>query len=149
MRLNPLPPRSFSPLPPGRPRTSPLRWLVLGPWSLSPPTSFNWVILLRLRSPPSPLLNPTTPLLGHTSIVWKLWTADSSDMIWDFILTLISVTLTYAGPFFLQRFLAAIDSLTPGNRAKAYIYAFATFLTMLLKVSHRNGNPQLLLTVIS
>ena len=116
--------------------------------------SFHWVVPLIRKGTYNTLneddvwkLSPTLcsrPLtslfkdLGHASIVWKLWAANSSDMIWDFLLTLISVTLTYAGPFFLQRILSAIDKPTPDNRAKAYIYAFAAFLTTLLKVSHPN-----------
>jgi len=114
--------------------------------------SFHWVVPLIKKGTYNTLneddvwgLSPTLssrPLtsvfkgLGHAHIVWKLWTANSGDMIWDFLLTLISVTLTYAGPFFLQRILAAIDNPTPENRAKAYIYAFAAFMTTLLKVRH-------------
>ena len=116
--------------------------------------SFHWVVPLIRKGTYNTLneddvwkLSPTLssrPLtslfkdLGQNSIVWKLWTANSGDMLWDFFLTLISVTLTYAGPFFLQRILASIDNPTPDSRAKAYIYAFAAFLTTLLKVPHRN-----------
>ena len=116
--------------------------------------SFHWVVPLIKKGTYNTLneddvwkLSPTLssrPLsslfkdLGHTHIVWKLWTTNSGDMIWDFLLTLLSVTFTYAGPFFLQRILAAIDNPTPENRAKAYIYAFAAFLTTLLKVCHQN-----------
>ena len=114
--------------------------------------SFHWVVPLIRKGTYNTLneddvweLSPTLssrPLtslfkdLGHAHIVWKLWTANSGDMLWDFLLTLVSVTFTYAGPFFLQRILAAIDTPTPENRAKAYIYAFAAFLATLLKVRH-------------
>ena len=120
--------------------------------------SFHWVVPLIKKGTYNTLneddvwkLSPTLssrPLtslfkdLGHAHIVWKLWTANSGDMIWDFLLTLLSVTFTYAGPFFLQRILAAIDDPTPENRAKAYIYAFAAFLTTLLKVRHLNGTTR-------
>jgi len=116
--------------------------------------SFHWVVPLIRKGTYNTLneddvwkLSPTLssrPLtslfkdLGHAHIVWKLWTANSGDMIWDFLLTLVSVTFTYAGPFFLQRILSAIDNPTPENRAKAYIYAFAAFFTTLLKVCNRN-----------
>ena len=116
--------------------------------------SFHWVVPLIKKGTHSTLneddvwkLSPTLssgPLtslfkdLGHARIFWKLWTANSGDMIWDFLLTLISVTFTYAGPFFLQRILAAIDDPTPENRAKAYIYAFSAFLATLLKVRRWN-----------
>ena len=117
--------------------------------------SFHWVVPLIQKGTYNTLneddvwkLSPTLcsrPLtslfknIGHAHIVWKLWTANSSDMIWDFLLTLVSVTLTYASPFFLQRILAAIDNSTPEDRAKAYIYAFAAFLTTLLKVLTRTA----------
>ena len=116
--------------------------------------TFHWVVPLIKKGTRNTLneddvwnLSPTLssrPLtslyrdLGPGSIVWKLWAANSSDMIWDFLLTLISVTLTYAGPFFLQRILAAIADGTPESRARAYVYAFAAFFTTLLKVRRRN-----------
>ena len=116
--------------------------------------SFHWVVPLIKKGTYNTLyeddvwkLSPTLssgPLtslfkdLGHARIVWKLWTANSGDMIWDFLLTLVSITFTYAGPFFLQRILAAIDDPTPENRTKAYIYAFAMFLATLLKVRRWN-----------
>ena len=115
--------------------------------------SFHWVAPLIKKGTYSTLneddvwrLSPTLssrPLtslfkdIGPAHIVWKLWTANSGDMIWDFLLTLVSVTFTYAGPFFLQRILAAIDDPTPESRARAYIYAFCAFLATLLKVRHR------------
>ena len=116
--------------------------------------SFHWVVPLIKKGTYSTLneddvwkLSPTLssrPLtslykeLGHAHIVWKLWTTNSGDMIWDFLLTLVSVTFTYAGPFFLQRILEAIDNPTPENRAKAYIYAFSAFFITLLKVCRWN-----------
>ena len=127
--------------------------------------SFHWVVPLIRKGTYNTLneddvwkLSPTLssrPLtslfkeLDHASIVWKLWTANSGDMIWDFLLTLLSVTLTYAGPFFLQRILASIDNPTPDDRAKAYIYAFAAFLATLLKVSHRKCTTCGFLLIIS
>ena len=116
--------------------------------------SFHWVVPLLKKGTYKTLkeddvwnLSPTLssrPLsslfkdLGHAHIVWKLWTTNSGDMIWDFLLTLIGVALNYAGPFFLQRILASIDDPTPENRAKAYIYALAAFLLTLVKVRHQH-----------
>jgi hypothetical protein len=127
--------------------------------------SFHWVAPLIKKGTHNTLneadvwkLSPTlssSPLtslfknLGHGHIVWKLWTANSGDMIWDFLLTLISVTLTYAGPFFLQRILAAIERPTPESRAKAYIYAFAAFSTTLLKVYHQSRTMHSLPLIIA
>ena len=121
--------------------------------------SFHWVVPLIKKGTyntlneedvwklsPTVSSRPITSLskdLGHASIVWKLWTANSGDMIWDFLLTLLSVTFTYAGPFFLQRILAAVEDPTPENYAKAYIYAFAAFLATLMKVRHRNRSRRL------
>jgi len=116
--------------------------------------SFHWVVPLVKKGTYNTLneddvweLSPTLssrPLtslfkdLGHTNVVWKLWAVNSSDMIWDFVLTLFGVTLAYAGPFFLYRILTTIDGPAPEDRAKAYVYAFAAFLATLLKVCHWN-----------
>ena len=116
--------------------------------------SFQWIVPLIEKGTYNTLnegdvwkLSPTLssrPLtssfkgLGHAHVVWKLWTANSGDMIWGFLLTLFSVIFAYAGPFFLQRILNVIDNPAPEDRARAYIYAFAAFSMTLLKVSCQN-----------
>ncbi|KAG0701637.1 hypothetical protein DFH29DRAFT_925615 [Suillus ampliporus] len=70
----------------------------------------------------------------RSSLLRRLWAANSMDVILDFCLTYVSVVFTYASPFFLKRILDAIvDEPTPENRSQAYIYAFLAFLCTLLK----------------
>jgi hypothetical protein len=64
----------------------------------------------------------------------RIWDANSLDLILDFVITLVSVLLHYAEPFFLQKILASISDPSPESRSKAYIYAFSAFLCYLLKV---------------
>ncbi|KAJ6491631.1 hypothetical protein C8R47DRAFT_1214434 [Mycena vitilis] len=63
--------------------------------------------------------------LPQTTLLAKLWAANSFDMIMDFVLTIFSVLFTYAGPFFLKRILDAVDTEneTDKEKGKAYIYA--------------------------
>ena len=116
--------------------------------------SFHWIVPLIEKGTYKTLnednvwkLSPTLssrPLtssfkdLDHAHIIWKLWTVNSGDMIWGFLLGFLSTVFTYAGPFFLQRILAAIENPTPENHATAYIYAFAAFFAALLEVRHQN-----------
>ncbi|KAG6830506.1 hypothetical protein H0H92_000347 [Tricholoma furcatifolium] len=74
-------------------------------------------------------------LSPQMSLIRKLWTANSLDLLLDFSLTVVSVAFNYAGPFFLKRILDAIDltSPSPQSRAQAYIYAFLAFLCSLCK----------------
>ncbi|KAG2143718.1 hypothetical protein DEU56DRAFT_792331 [Suillus clintonianus] len=71
----------------------------------------------------------------RSSLLRRLWAANSKDLLLDFCLTYVSVTFTYASPFFLKRILDAIDEPEPTaqNRSQAYIYAFLAFLCTLLK----------------
>ncbi|KAJ8589109.1 P-loop containing nucleoside triphosphate hydrolase protein [Rhizopogon salebrosus TDB-379] len=69
----------------------------------------------------------------RSSLLRRLWAANSLDLILDFCLTFVSVVFNYASPFFLKRILDAIGDPTPENRSQAYIYAFLAFLCTLLK----------------
>ncbi|KAG1750553.1 uncharacterized protein EDB91DRAFT_1108133 [Suillus paluster] len=69
----------------------------------------------------------------RSSLLRRLWAANSMDLIMDFCLTYVSVTFTYASPFFLKLILDAIEEPTPEKRSQAYIYAFLAFLCTLLK----------------
>ncbi|KAJ7069893.1 hypothetical protein C8F01DRAFT_1114453 [Mycena amicta] len=53
----------------------------------------------------------------------------------DFILTLVAVIFSYAGPFFLKQILDSIDKANPTRRDKgtAYIYAFLMLICVALK----------------
>ncbi|KAH7927030.1 hypothetical protein BV22DRAFT_1032254 [Leucogyrophana mollusca] len=69
----------------------------------------------------------------RSSLLRRLWAANSLDIMMDFGLTLVSAVFNYASPFFLRRILDAIANPVPGSRAKAYIYAFLTFLCAMCK----------------
>ncbi|KAH7922269.1 P-loop containing nucleoside triphosphate hydrolase protein [Leucogyrophana mollusca] len=68
-----------------------------------------------------------------SSLLGRLWLANSLDIMLDFFLTLVSVVFNYASPFFLKRILDAIDKPTPESRSKAYIYALLAFLCTMCK----------------
>ncbi|KAH7911841.1 hypothetical protein BJ138DRAFT_1125686, partial [Hygrophoropsis aurantiaca] len=68
-----------------------------------------------------------------SSLIGRLWLANSLDILLDFFLTLISVVFQYASPFFLKRILDAIENPSPENRSRAYIYAFLAFLCTMCK----------------
>ncbi|KAH7909133.1 ABC transporter type 1, transmembrane domain-containing protein, partial [Hygrophoropsis aurantiaca] len=68
-----------------------------------------------------------------SSLIGRLWLANSLDILLDFFLTLITVVFQYGSPFFLKRILDAIDDPTPENRSRAYIYAFLAFLCTMCK----------------
>ncbi|PPQ62804.1 hypothetical protein CVT24_000498 [Panaeolus cyanescens] len=71
----------------------------------------------------------------RSTLLRRLWTANSLDLILDFLLTFVSVIFNYAGPFFLKRILDAIDleNPTPETRSQAYIYAFLAFVCSVAK----------------
>ncbi|KAH7910089.1 hypothetical protein BJ138DRAFT_1193608, partial [Hygrophoropsis aurantiaca] len=111
--------------------------------------TFKWVYPLIKRGNSTTLnendiwnLSPTIqsrPLftkfstIVRSSLLRRLWAANSLDIMMDFGLTLVSAIFNYASPFFLRRILDAIENPMPGSRAKAYIYAFLAFLCALCK----------------
>ncbi|KAJ7091060.1 multidrug resistance-associated ABC transporter [Mycena epipterygia] len=91
-----------------------------------------WQLSPNLQS--RPVFIKFTSLKAPT-LLRRLWTANSLDIIVDFILTIVSVIFNYAGPFFLKRILDAIDTRTPTKRNKgtAYIYAVLMLVCAVLK----------------
>ncbi|KAJ7270116.1 multidrug resistance-associated ABC transporter [Mycena haematopus] len=73
--------------------------------------------------------------LPQKSLLKKLWTANSRDIIGDFAFTLASVMFNYAGPFFLKRILDAVDTENESekDKGKAYIYAILMFMCSVCK----------------
>ncbi|KAF8060200.1 multidrug resistance-associated ABC transporter [Lyophyllum atratum] len=113
--------------------------------------TFNWVYPLVQRGRNTTLnekdiwsLSPTMQsraifikfvTIQRSTLLRRLWAANSLDLILDFLLTVVSVTFNYAGPFFLKRILDAIDldTPTPETRTRAYIYAFLAFTCSICK----------------
>ncbi|KAF8963320.1 multidrug resistance-associated ABC transporter [Flammula alnicola] len=85
-------------------------------WNLSP-TMQSRPIFVKFSS------------IVRSTLLRRLWAANSLDLILDFALTFVSVIFNYAGPFFLKRILDLIDldHPTPESRTRAYIYAFLAF----------------------
>ncbi|KAG2056641.1 hypothetical protein BDR06DRAFT_952711 [Suillus hirtellus] len=69
----------------------------------------------------------------RSSLLRRLWAANSQDLILDFLLTYVSVIFAYASPFLLKRILDAIEESSAEDRFQAYIYAFLAFLCTMLK----------------
>ncbi|KDR78080.1 hypothetical protein GALMADRAFT_224469 [Galerina marginata CBS 339.88] len=71
----------------------------------------------------------------RSTLLRRIWAANSLDLMLDFSLTFVSVLFNYAGPFFLKQILDLIDlkNPTPESRTRAYIYAFLAFTCTLLK----------------
>ncbi|KAH9035079.1 hypothetical protein EDB84DRAFT_1561273 [Lactarius hengduanensis] len=69
----------------------------------------------------------------RATLLRRLWAANSLDLTLDIILTFVSVSFNYMGPFFLKRILDAIVDPTPVTRSRAYIYALLAFLCTLGK----------------
>ncbi|KAF8439690.1 multidrug resistance-associated ABC transporter [Boletus edulis BED1] len=112
--------------------------------------TFSWVYPLIKRGTNTTLneedvwdLSPTTQsrpvftkfaTIKGTSLLRRLFWANSLDLIVDFSLTFVSVLFNYASPFFLKVILDSIgDDATEEQRAKAYVYAFLAFLCTVLK----------------
>lgn len=90
-------------------------------WELSPTFQSRPIFIQFARTP-------------RRTLQHQIWATNSLDFILDFVLTYVSVILSYGGPFFLKRILDAIDAAaTPEDRAKAYIYAGLAFMCQLLK----------------
>ncbi|KAI0041568.1 hypothetical protein FA95DRAFT_1565261 [Auriscalpium vulgare] len=89
-------------------------------WSLSPTIQSRPIFVKFSRTFRSTLLR-------------RLWAANSLDLLLDFILSFISVIFNYASPYFLKRILDAIMVPTPENRSQAYIFAVLAFLCTVAK----------------
>ncbi|KGB75304.2 ATP-binding cassette transporter [Cryptococcus deuterogattii R265] len=66
-----------------------------------------------------------------SKLVYKLFLANKLDMALDGSLTLVSVILNYAGPFFLNRILQGLDTRSREAMSRAYVFAlFALFASV-------------------
>ncbi|GBE87310.1 ATP-dependent bile acid permease [Sparassis crispa] len=92
-------------------------------WALSPTMQARPLYIKFMRS-------------KSLSLLRRLWSTNSKDMILDAVLSIVSVVFNYAGPFFLKRILDALDSRsdpTAEMHAIAYVFAFLAFLSTLCK----------------
>ncbi|KAF8836435.1 P-loop containing nucleoside triphosphate hydrolase protein [Paxillus ammoniavirescens] len=89
-------------------------------WNLSPTTQSR------------PVFAKFSTTRGST-LLRRLFWANSLDLILDFCLTVVSVVFNYASPYFLRRILESFDDKTPGALSRAYIYALLAFFCTLMK----------------
>ncbi|WVQ70586.1 hypothetical protein IAR50_000105 [Cryptococcus sp. DSM 104548] len=67
-----------------------------------------------------------------SKLVWKMFLTNRLDLVMDASLTLVSVILNYAGPYFLKRILEGLGSQSKEAMSRAYVYAlFALFASVL------------------
>ncbi|KAF9219896.1 P-loop containing nucleoside triphosphate hydrolase protein [Gyrodon lividus] len=71
--------------------------------------------------------------ITRSTLLRCLFAASSSDLLCDFLLTVVSVMFNYASPYFLRHILESIDNPSPEGRSQAYIYAFLAFFCALVK----------------
>ena len=117
--------------------------------------SFGWVTPLLRKAVANTALSPSDvyplssvmqarPLFIKFSrlrggLLGRLWQANSRDLLVDFILTYVSIVLSYASPFFLKEIIDAFDvsqrspEAAREARAVALLYALAAFSCSLLR----------------
>ncbi|KAI0030296.1 hypothetical protein K488DRAFT_87904 [Vararia minispora EC-137] len=89
-----------------------------------------WDLGATMRS--RPLFVQFTRTRG-SSVLRRLLKANMREMIMEFVLNYISIALSYASPYFLQRILNVIGP-TSENYPRAYIFALLMFLSQTIKV---------------
>ncbi|KAJ7794752.1 hypothetical protein B0H14DRAFT_3888596 [Mycena olivaceomarginata] len=73
--------------------------------------------------------------IRSVSLLRRLVVANSFDITIDFVVRVVSILFTYAGPFFLKHILDSLNRLdtAPRERGTTYIYAGLMFLCSILK----------------
>ncbi|KAH8104167.1 hypothetical protein DFH11DRAFT_197716 [Phellopilus nigrolimitatus] len=71
--------------------------------------------------------------LKQSSLMWKIWAANSLDIILDFVLTFVSVLFNYSGLFLPKCIINAIDTDSPAAHMRAYLFAALMFGAHVLK----------------
>ncbi|KAL0573710.1 hypothetical protein V5O48_008254, partial [Marasmius crinis-equi] len=75
--------------------------------------------------------------IPQSTLIRRIWAANSLDLILDATFTVASSCLSYLNPFFLNHILSSIDknpvTITPADRSNAYIFACLMFLSSLAK----------------
>ncbi|KAF7346860.1 hypothetical protein MSAN_01825400 [Mycena sanguinolenta] len=94
-------------------------------WALSP-TIQSRPIFIKFST------LPQVALFTQTTLLAKIWAANSFDIIVDFVLTPIGILVDYAVPFFLKQLLDALDDPVK-NKGNAYVFAIFMFICSLVK----------------
>ncbi|KAI6115174.1 P-loop containing nucleoside triphosphate hydrolase protein [Pisolithus croceorrhizus] len=89
-----------------------------------------WDLTPAMRSGP---IFTKFSVIERPTLLRRLIAANRSDLILDIFLTILTVSLSYAAPYFLRRILDLIESPTPERRSEAYVLALLAFLCAVLK----------------
>ncbi|KAJ6516119.1 hypothetical protein C8R45DRAFT_1087239 [Mycena sanguinolenta] len=111
--------------------------------------TFSWVLPLIRRGVNNSLtekdvwnLSPTMQArpvfhkftrLRRATLLRSLLVANSSDLILDAILSVLSAVLNFASPFFLNLILSTLEHPAEGGQRLAYLYAFLAFSCQIAK----------------
>ncbi|ORY29629.1 putative ATP-binding cassette transporter protein YOR1 [Naematelia encephala] len=119
-------------------QTTLLSWLSFS-W-VSPIVAFGNTKELEIEDmPPMSMTNQTEisfdrfKKVKSRSLIFRVLRAHRMDLMIDFFMSVISVILNYAGPFFLKRILDGLTVRTPDAMSKAYIFAVLAFLASSFK----------------
>ncbi|KAI6003466.1 P-loop containing nucleoside triphosphate hydrolase protein [Pisolithus orientalis] len=72
----------------------------------------------------------------------RLWAPNFSDLCLDILLTIVTVLLSYAAPYFLYQILNLIENPTRESRSKAYALALVAFVCAVLKARRGEADAQ-------
>ncbi|KAI6119559.1 P-loop containing nucleoside triphosphate hydrolase protein [Pisolithus croceorrhizus] len=89
-----------------------------------------WDLTPAMRSGP---IFTKFSVIERPTLLRRLIAANRSDLILDIFLTILTVSLSYAAPYFLRRILDLIESPTPERRSEAYVLALLAFLCAVFK----------------
>ncbi|KAI5993554.1 hypothetical protein EDD15DRAFT_2167135 [Pisolithus albus] len=89
-----------------------------------------WDLTPAMRSGP---IFTKFSVIERPTLFKRLVAANRSDLTLDFFLTILTVSLSYAAPYFLRSILDLIENPTPERRSEAYVLALLAFLCAVLK----------------
>lgn len=89
-----------------------------------------WDLTPAMRSGP---IFTKFSVIEQPTLFKRLVAANFSDLTLDVFLTILTVSLSYAAPYFLRRILDLIENPTPEHRSEAYTLALLAFLCAVLK----------------
>ncbi|KAL5521010.1 hypothetical protein ACEPAG_8932 [Sanghuangporus baumii] len=90
-----------------------------------------WDLSITMQA--RPVFRKFSTLDQKRSLLWKIWAANSRDIVLDFVGTFASVFCNYLGPYFLKRIIDAIDTGLPSTISRAYLFAVLMFASQVLK----------------
>ncbi|KAJ6516148.1 hypothetical protein C8R45DRAFT_1049577 [Mycena sanguinolenta] len=71
--------------------------------------------------------------LRQSTLLHRLWVSNSSDLLLDASLSILSVILNLSGPFFMNLILSTLEQPVEGGKRLTYLYVFLAFACQLAK----------------